>query len=915
MSIASEITRLNNAKAAIKQSLTNKGVEVSDSALLDEYPALIDSIPMEGGNPYYEDFYNLITNNGTDMAGLFSYCTASELDLRSLDTSKITNMQYMFAQCYSSSINIDGWDTSNVTNMSNMFYFFTGSVDISKLDTSSLTDVNNMFSNANTDNIILTGLSFPKATKLDNMFNSSTGTTLDLSSWDISNITSLYYMFTCEHKKIDLTGWKTTNVTNMSSTFYKYNSPLEELIIPDWDMTNVTSSSSFFHTNMPNLKLIDLSRSNDATITKIASFLPTRTATTFGTVLVPENISQATYDALIAKYWRPMGAAMTPAPTSIEIIAELDEILPGKSTKVYLGACEPWNADPNKAEIVLLSDSSIATMTDNEVTSTGTGNIELAVRLIDTQEIIGTKTIVVSETDSYPNLVKFRAVSTPGSYAILITVNGSGKKLSDLTYDSYADVYSYDAGVPITKIQISYSSNISELIKLNTSNITNMERMFAGCGELVSVNSQNWDTGNVTNTGWMFQNCSKLVSLDLSNWDLTNTPNAGSIFQGCNALHTLRLDNCSNDTINKLINSTAFPTNAIEGVTRTIYCKEANAAGLTPPTNWVFSYVTEEEPEVPVDPPVEEIPLYVPDEFQNNTEITEVRTMVNDSHDSLGYMFFGCSNLVSVNTEDWDTSNVTDMTGMFQDCTSLTQLDLSNFDTSNLAMMSNMFQDCTSLTTLDLSNWDTTFVFMPNWDMREVFLNCTALHTLRLDNCNNDTISKIIKSSGFPANTISGVIKTIYCKESEAAGLTVPNGWVFSFVEEEPDTCEYCGELDCDGSCQEEPCYYCGLPASECTCAPCEQCGAYDCDGSCTPCEYCGNYGCAGTCQDPCPYCGEVGCGGLCAQCEKCGMIGCDGSCVYCEQCGMYHDPGASCSYCEYCDMYHSPGSSCPETE
>jgi surface protein len=739
MTIASEITRLNNAKAAIKQSLANKGVEVSDSALLDEYPALIDSIPMEGGNPYYEDFYNLITNNGTDMTGLFAYCTASELDLRSLDTSKITNMQYMFAQCNSSSsINIDGWDTSKVTNMSNMFYFFTGSVDISKLDTSSLTDVNNMFSNANTDNIILTGLSFPKATKLDNMFDSARGTTLDLSSWDISNITSMSNMFACEHKKIDLTGWKTTNVTNMSSTFYKYNSPLEELIIPDWDMTNVTSSSSFFHTNMPKLKLIDLSRSNDATITKIASFLPTRTATTFGTVLVPENISQAAYDALIAKYWRPMGAAMTPAPTSCSIVAELDEISPGKSTKVYLGACEPWYADPNKAEIVLLSDNSIATMTDNKVTSTGTGNIELAVRLIDTQEIISTKTIVVSETDSYPNLVKFRAVSTPGSYAILITVNGSGKKLSDLTYDSYADVYSYDAGVPITKIQISYSSNISELIKLNTSNITNMERMFAGCGELVSVNSQNWDTGNVTNTGWMFQNCSKLVSLDLSNWDLTNTPNAGSIFQGCNALHTLRLDNCSNDTINKLINSTAFPTNAIEGVTRTIYCKEENAAGLVAPTNWVFSYIPKEEP------PVEDIPLYVPGEFEYDTIITEVEVMVDESHDDLSNMFNGCTNLVSVNTEDWDTSNVSDMTGMFYGCTSLTQLDLSNFNTVFVWSMSGMFQDCTSLTTLDLSNWETASIMMPDWDIRDMFLRCTALHTLRLDNCDKDTISKIL---------------------------------------------------------------------------------------------------------------------------------------------------------------------------
>jgi hypothetical protein len=34
-----------------------------------------------------------------------------------------------------------------------------------------------------------------------------------------------------------------------------------------------------------------------------------------------------------------------------------------------------------------------------------------------------------------------------------------------------------------------------------------------------------------------------------------------------------------------------LPTDAIDGVTRTIYCKEENAIGLTPPENWEFSYV------------------------------------------------------------------------------------------------------------------------------------------------------------------------------------------------------------------------------------------------------------------------------------------------------------------------------------
>ena len=649
---ADKLNKLLETKQAIKQAIIDKGVDVSDNTVFADYPSKINSIESGegGGDPYYEDLYNMRTNNGTNMAGLFSYYTASELDLRSLDVSKVTNMYNMFQNC-SSSVNIDGWDTSKVTNMEYMFQYFSGSIDISKLDTSSITNVNYMFNAANTDNIILTGLSFPSATKLEYMFNSAEGTTLDLSSWDISNITSMYYMFNnAKYKRIDLTGWKTTNVTDMSNMFYNYSNPLEELIIPDWDMTNVTSSNSFYYVGSSSykntLKLIDLSRSNDTTITKIASFLPTRTTTTFGTVIVPSNTSQATYDTLIAKYWRPIGADLTPIPTSIEIASELDELIPGKprTTRVYLNNCDPWYADPSKVEIVMVSDESIATIDGDTITSTGVlGDIVLEVRIIDTQEVIGTKIIPVTETDSYPNITKFRLSTTPSSTNTVITVNGSKKTLSNLTYDSIFDIYSYDAGSPITSIN--FTDYLGELVKLNISNITSMKEMYYSCKLLTNLDLSNWDTSNVTsmnqmfmycnslttldvsdfntsnvtdmNTmfgycfnltsldlsnfdtsnvtdmGFMFFKCNNLTSLDLSNFDTSKVTSIVQMFFECNSLHTLRLDNCNTDTIRKIITSSGFPTNAIEGQVRTIYCKEENAAGLTPPTEWVFSFIEE----------------------------------------------------------------------------------------------------------------------------------------------------------------------------------------------------------------------------------------------------------------------------------------------------------------------------------
>ena len=761
MSIADQITRLNNAKAAIKQSLENKGVTVSDSALLDEYPALINSIPLEGGDPYYEEFYNLRTNNGTNMTSMFAR-TSGELDLRRVDVSNVTNMMYMFDYS-TASVNIDGWDTSNVTDMERMFYTFTGSIDISKLNTSNVTNVRYMFGYADTDKIILTGLSFPKCTSLDSMFNYATGTTLDLSSWDISNITNMNYMFSdTKYTRIDLTGWNTSKVTNMARMFYTYSNPLVELIIPNWDMSNYSGNIFYSSSYISKLMLIDLSQSNDATITKIASYLPTRTTTTFGKVLVPYDTSQTTYDALVAKYWAPLGASMSPNLTSCVIISDLDEIYPSKKTKIYLGAYEPWNGDTTKVEIVAL-DESIATIDeDNIVTSTGVlGDIVLEARIKDTQEVVGTKTIVVTETDSYPNLVKWRAASTQNTYSAVITVNGSAKKLSDLTYDPITDIYSYDSGAPITKIIFESASYLSELVKLDTSNMTIMDSMFHSCSQLTQLDASNWDSSNVTDTSHMFYNCKLLTSVDLSNFDMTNVTDTNYMFNGCTSLQELRLDNCSKDTISKIINSYGFPVNN----NGTIYCKKENAAGLSAPTNWVFSFITEEP----------SIPLYDPGEF-TCTELFEIRTMVNESHTDLGNMFQGCYVLASVNTQDWDTSNVTNMGSMFDGCSSLKSLDLSSFDTSNVTNMSCMFAFCEQLESLDLSIFDMTNVT----DTSCMFFECNALRELHLDYCSKDTISKIINSEEFPVSSNG----TIYCKEENVPD-TLPEdwNWTFSYID------------------------------------------------------------------------------------------------------------------------------------
>lgn len=66
MSIASEITRLQTAKADLKTAIEGKGVTVPSSATLDDYADLVDDIQTGGGGGYFaEGTYTLVSESVT----------------------------------------------------------------------------------------------------------------------------------------------------------------------------------------------------------------------------------------------------------------------------------------------------------------------------------------------------------------------------------------------------------------------------------------------------------------------------------------------------------------------------------------------------------------------------------------------------------------------------------------------------------------------------------------------------------------------------------------------------------------------------------------------------------------------------------------------------------------------------------
>ena len=103
--------------------------------------------------------------------------------------------------------------------------------------------------------------------------------------------------------------------------------------------------------------------------------------------------------------------------------------------------------------------------------------------------------------------------------------------------------------------------------------------------------------------------------------------------------------------------------------------------------------------------------------FNNNFNTSNVTNM--------SAIFAGCSSLTSLNLSSFNTANVTNMNSMFGICSSLTSLDLSCFNTAKVTNMNDMFWVNESITNLDLSSFNTAKVK----SMYGMFYKCESLTT------------------------------------------------------------------------------------------------------------------------------------------------------------------------------------------
>lgn len=99
-----------------------------------------------------------------------------------------------------------------------------------------------------------------------------------------------------------------------------------------------------------------------------------------------------------------------------------------------------------------------------------------------------------------------------------------------------------------------YCSNLEELdvSSFKTSNVTNMSHMFNNCVDLSALDLSGFDTSKVTKMNGMFCYCTRVKNLDLSSFDTSKVTDMSSMFQNVNYMENLDLSSFNTGNVTNM---------------------------------------------------------------------------------------------------------------------------------------------------------------------------------------------------------------------------------------------------------------------------------------------------------------------------------------------------------------------------
>ena len=298
--------------------------------------------------------------------------------------------------------------------------------------------------------------------------------------------------------------------------------------------------------------------------------------------------------------------------------------------------------------------------------------------------------------------------------------SGITKVVFDASFANALPVY--------TKFWFYNCNNLSEIVGiqyLNTSEVTDMHNMFAACSSLTSLDLSGFDTRKVTDMEMMFSYCSKLKTIYVSDsFNTVNVTNSSKMFYLCTSLSGACSYNSGNtNDAHYAKYTTGYFTKygTVDKGSYVVYLEADNTLtfkyGEIPASgdgSTVYSIPSSSyEPEW-ISAHASDIKKVVFDEsfavvrptkcycwFQDCSALTDIQGIQNlntTEVTNMGYMFYNCSNLTSLDLSGFDTQRVSEMNSMFFGCSKLTTIFVSDkFVVENVTQSDNMFSFCDKL--------------------------------------------------------------------------------------------------------------------------------------------------------------------------------------------------------------------------
>ena len=507
-----------------------------------------------------------------------------------------------------------------------------------------------------------------------------------MSYLNTSQVTNMGYMFwgCIKLTSLDVSGFNTSKVTDMGFMFVSCMAT--DLDVSNFNTSNVTKMRGMF--NYSELESLDLSNFNTSKVTDMSSMFSD--CTNLQTIYVGSDWSTASVTSSGYMFYNCTSLVGGQGTT-------WNESNPTDKTYAHI------DGGPSNPGYFTRGTEAYACYTPSNTTLTFYYDSQRSSRTGTTYDLNTGSNDAGWDTDG--------------------TKSNVTKVVFDPSFTGARPTTTYDWFYYMQNLE-----SITGLNYLNTSEVTNMDWMFLGCGKLTSLDFSSFNTSKVTSMHHMFDGCVKLQTIYVgSGWSTAAVTSSSEMFNFCPRLvggqgTTWDIDNPKDKTYAHIDGGPGNPGYFTEW-------KEAYACYTPSNTTLTFYYDNQRSSRTGTTYDLNtgnySPGWYTDGTYSNVSEVKFDPSFTNARPTTCHSWFRDMAQLQTIYGLNYmNTSAVTHMVSMFRGCSSLTVLDLSSFNTANVIAMGGMFMGCSNLRTIYAgSGWSTAAVEAS----AGMFSSCTSL--------------------------------------------------------------------------------------------------------------------------------------------------------------------------------------------